>query len=156
VQVNTGAAGDINLVFGDTPFLLNKWTQWSAIYHQYLTLSMKVEYEPTLVTGYDGVVAANNLIWRYRPMITATDRGTSATLGTYPAAAAHESARQTNSGKKWTRVIQMSGAEDALWIPTASATSSYYVKMYSNDNLPLSAFFGSCFITLLLEFRAHT
>lgn len=138
----TSAGGVVDVVFGSSPAVLNEWTSWQGLYHEYRVLAIELTYIPV----------KNISNWAYGVGSTVVDRQTSAALGSVTAATNHESHVAFQMFNKWTRTARMMGNPDDKWTDISSPISTFYIKCYSSGNSTIQTI-GQFFLTYLVEFR---
>ncbi len=142
VNATTSGGGTIDLVFGNTPTAIGNWTTFQGIFNEYRILGFEVEYVP-----YKNVAT-----WSYGSAISVVDHDASASLGSQTVALNHESALKHTMYQNWRRSARAEGVEEFDWIPTASPTAQYYVKVYSTGNSTIQTI-GQFFVTIMIELR---
>ncbi len=145
VNATTSGAGVIDLVFGNSPAVLNEWTTWQSLYHEYRVLGIELEYVPI----------KNVTSWAYGVGMTVVDRETSAALGSQTAAANHEGVRKHQMFNSFKRKATMNGVDEADWLDISSPVSKFFIKIYSSNNATIQTI-GQFFITYLVEFRVKS
>ncbi len=138
----TSGGGVIDVVFGSSPAVLNEWTTWQSLYHEYRVLAIELKYIPV----------KNVANWSYGIASTVVDRQTSSALGSITAATNHESHIAFQMYEKWTRTARMMGNPDDKWMDISSPASTFFIKCYSTGNATIQTI-GGFFLTYLIEFR---
>jgi len=141
-SVTTDAGGAINLVLGSSPAVLNEWTAWTGLYHEYRVLALELTIVPVV----------NNAALSYGPAISVVDRATATSLGSYAAGANHDSAKYHSLYKKFSRQARMMGSTESAWIDVTSPISQMFIKVYAGLSTPLASI-AVGFLKYLIEFR---
>lgn len=141
----TSAGGVIDVVFGSSPAVLNEWSSWQGLYHEYRVLAMELKFVPV----------KNVANWAYGVASTVVDRQSSASLGGYVAATNHESHQDQQMYNAWKRTARMMGNPDDAWIDISAPVAKYYIKCYSSGNAAIQTI-GAFFLKFLLEFRTKS
>ncbi len=142
VAATTSGGGAIDLVFGNSPAVLNDWATLAGSWHEYRVLGMELKYVPIKLVAS----------WSYGPAHVTVDRKSSAALGAITAALQHESCKVETMYSKWQRAAKSESIEDLAFVATSSPASSYYIKVYSSDNATIQTI-GRFYVTYLLELR---
>jgi hypothetical protein len=147
VTSTAGGVIDSNYTSDPNSYGLTDWTNLVALYHEYRTLGIRVEFYPYNRYSKTTVVCT--------PAITVTDHATpSATLGGYQTAMSHESAKKVSWEDPWVMEARMSGIEEAEYLATSGTSALFSVKFYS-DGLSVSTVYGRFFVYVVLEMRGR-
>jgi hypothetical protein len=138
----TSAGGVVDVVFGNSPAVLNEWSTWQGLYHEYRVLGMELKYIPI----------KNVANWAYGFGTSVLDRENSSALGSTTAATNHESMIVHQMYNSWSRTAKMSGTDESVWLDVASPAAKFYIKLYSSGNSTIQTI-GGFFLEFLLEFR---
>lgn len=125
--------------------LVGDWASLAAVWHEYRVLGMEWHYIPN-----KNFVTTN----QWPAMAVVIDRSSSAALGSYAAAANHESCTMHSSFEQIKKKMVMDGPEEAVWTTTATTFSWGYVKIFV-DGAANTQLMGRVFITYLLQLRGR-
>lgn len=142
-----GAVIDFTISTGNVQSV-SDWASIAACFAEYRVLAMEVIYEP--LVGYATLVMATS---GYPILAWATDRDTSATLGSYAVAATHESCVLKSSRYPHLQKWRMNGVEEAVFTPVATAFSSGFIKCYGTQAGLGTATIGKIHERFLLQCR---
>lgn len=143
--VTSTAAGTIDFATGSGGVSnVGDWASISAGFAEYRVLAMRFRYFP--YNRYSKTTTT------CIPFITAVDRNSSSSLGSYANAANHASAKISSIEDPWQRDVKMDGADEAAFQPVSSATSFFWLKVYASG-LSISTTYGLAVITYLVQFR---
>jgi len=142
------AGGQIDSFYSSDPssYALADWTNLVALYHEYRTLGMRVEFFPN--NRYSKAATTCT------PAIAVVDRGTSGTLGSYQNAMSHASAKKVSWEDPWMMEARMENVEESQFLPTSGPTALFWIKFYS-DGLSVTTTYGRFFVYLLLQMRGR-
>jgi hypothetical protein len=147
ITSTAGGVIDSNYTSDPNSYGLTDWTNLVALYHEYRTLGIRVEFYPYNRYSKTTVVCT--------PAIAVTDHATpTSTLGGYQTAMSHESAKKVSWEDPWVMEARMSGIEESGFISTAGTTALFSVKYYS-DGLSVSTVYGRFFVYVVLEMRGR-
>lgn len=138
----TSGGGAIDLVFGNSPAVLNDWSTLAATWHEYRVLAIALKYVPIKQVAS----------WAYGPAHVTVDRKSSAALGGITAAIQHESLQLHTMYSPWEVSAKAESVEDLSFASTSSPVASFYIKVYSSDNATIQTI-GRFYLTFLLELR---
>lgn len=147
--VTSSVGGAIDAFYSSDPtsYALAEWTALAGLYGEYRVLGMEVKFRPHNRYSKTATVCT--------PLLVLTDReAPTSTLGSYQAAASHESCRILSLEDPWEHTIKMENAEESQFRSTASGTAFYSCKFYA-DGLSISTQYGRSFVYLLIQFRAR-
>ncbi len=142
VAATTSGGGVIDVVFGNSPAVLNEWTTWQTLYHEYRVLGMELHYVPI----------KNVANWAYGIGLSVVDRESSSALGSITAATNHESCEIHQMYNTFKRKVLMSGTDEATWKDISTPVAQNFIKVYSSGNATIQTI-GGFFLEFLLEFR---
>jgi hypothetical protein len=142
------AGGVIDSNYNSDPasYSLSDWTSLAALYHEYRTLGLRVEFYPN--NRYSKTTT------NCTPMIVCVDRQSGGTLGSYQVAMNHASAKKVSLEDPWREQAKMQNAEEAMFISTSGTQALFWIKFYA-DSLTVSTQYGRAFVYLLIQFRGR-
>lgn len=143
--ISSSVGGAINSVYGSAPSSTGDWSSLQATWHEYRTLGFELIFSPTNKYNYSITK---------RPMAYVVDHTDVGTLGSYSVAGNHESCMIKALDDPHRVKAKMSGTEEAEFLPTASPTSVFYIKIYA-DGLSFSQEYGIIHLVYRVQFRGR-
>jgi hypothetical protein len=142
---NTTGAGAIVDVFGSNPSNCAGWTNLAAVFDEYRTLAIRLKFRPLrFETGSSTLTLA--------PIGVVADYDTATALSSYAGGALYSSYQEYSAGTQFSKVMLMSGAENAQFLTTGSPSSSMYLKTFSSNNT-ISLLIGRWECEYYVQFR---
>jgi len=129
------------------------WAKLAAVYDEFRVLSCRIQFNP--VDRYDAPLAVTTSV-NQPPLLVLIDRDSSNTPANAAAAAGYESCRQVSLSDPWVVGYKMAGVREAVFVTTATPTSSPARGFEWISNAPsatISTTFGYLFLTWLVQFR---
>jgi len=141
----TDAAGTYSVNLQDSPASAAGWANFVALWSEYRTLCLKVDFDPTVSVG-------GNTVREFAPMGSAVDYTTGTVPTTMNGLAQSESFLEFPGQRRWSRVALMQSATDSGFIPTASPASTKNIHILSLGNT-INMNIGRINVILLVQFR---
>lgn len=142
--LNATVGGSVDNVYGSGSVTnANDWSSIAACFHEYRVLAFKMHFVPLV-----------SYTTNYPTFVAVVDRQNNGTLGTYVAAANHESVQVWPSRYPKQITARMDGIEEAQWNQTSASTDRYYIKHFGT-NFTASQNVGNILFTYLVQFRGR-
>lgn len=143
--ISSNVGGAINQVYGSAPSSTGDWSSLQATWHEYRTLGFELRFSPTNKYNYSITK---------RPMAYVVDHTDVGSLSSYVIAGNHESCQIKAIDDQHNVKAKMNGTEEAGFLPTASPTSVFYIKIYA-DGLSFSQEYGIIHLVYKVQFRGR-
>ena len=147
--VASNAGGVLSGNYGSWPSGINDWSNVIGTFHEVRTLGMRLEYVPH--NRYTrGTVTTTSVA-------TVVDHTDAGALGSYDAAANHESGKIRSLDDPFVVTAKMTGSEEAQFQDatlTSSVANRFFIKLYA-DGLSFSTTYGRVTIYYLYQVRGR-
>jgi len=143
--VSSDAGGVWQAVYQNNPSGYSGWSNLAATFDEYRVIGLCLQFEPLWFAG-------GTTVTTIAPVAVVIDYDSSANLSGYSQAAQYSSFREFPGQTQFTVIAPMSGAENATFIGTNSATTTYNIKCYSSGN-SISLTFGRATLRAVVQFR---
>jgi len=143
--VTTDSSGNLATVIGNLPSNSGNWANLALVFDEYRVLALKVDYKPSYFAASSSTVIL-------APIASVIDLDNNSALGSYLAASAYSSQKESPGMKSFSRLALMSAVENSNFISTASPSTSFWIKYWSNGN-PASTNIGRFVISYYVQFR---
>jgi hypothetical protein len=152
------AGGTINNVFTSGSATWNNFASYAALYDEFRTLGMELEYFPS--NRYTKVTTT------CVPVLGVVDRADTTALTSFTNALTYASCRPLSLEDPWTSrreyrgssvpslTIKMRGVEEAQWLPVASTFNAMAIKLWSTG-LTAATSYGLFLVRGMIQFRGQ-
>jgi hypothetical protein len=146
-QLQSDGSGNLFAVINDDPSGFQDWSSMAAIYDEYRTLGMRIEFSPKDQYSKTTTVC--------RPVYTVVDRDSGGPLSSLNQAVQFESCQLKSLEHSWVREVRMQGdPTEARFLTTASPAPTYWFK-FAGTGLSLTTTYGTVLVTILVQFRGR-
>jgi len=142
LATTTGGGALVN-VFTNNPSGFSNWSNIASVFDEYRVLGFQLSFEPYNFNGSIVVTA---------PIAVVNDYDSASALTGYTLAGQFSSYEEYPGGRKWTKSVLMSGAENASFLSTSATAATFYMKVYSVGNTA-SIDIGRFSIKSIIQFR---
>jgi hypothetical protein len=144
--ISSDGTGSITAILSNDPSASADFSSFVNTYDDFRVLGEKLEFFP--INRYSKVTTT------CVPLIVVKDRNDSAILTTYSSAISYSSASKRSVEDPWSESFKMVGANESVWISTASPVASRWFKFFGTGYTNYTDY-GRFFLYARVQFRGR-